>query len=100
YVQPSNFGRTAGGVFAVVPEGTVKFGFRLGDSARVYLGYSFLYLSDAVRPGDQIDRTLSPSQLPIVSGNGPVSTADRPARVVNRSDLWVQGLMIGLEARY
>ena len=100
YVQPSNAGRSANGVFAVVPEGTVKFGFRLGDLGRVYFGYSFIYLSDAVRPGDQIDRTLNPGQVPLMSGTGPVYTADRPARVVNRSDFWAQGLIIGLETRY
>jgi hypothetical protein len=100
YVQPSNAGRTANGVFAVVPEGTVKFGLRLGDSGRIYFGYSFIYLSDAVRPGDQIDRTLNFGQVPLVSGNGPVYTADRPARTVNRTDFWTQGLVIGLETRY
>ena len=100
YVQPSNFGRTANGVFAVVPEGTFKFGFRLGDAGRVYVGYSFIYLSDAVRPGDQIDRTLNPSQIPLVSGTAPVLGADRPSRLFNRSDFWVQGLVIGLETRY
>jgi hypothetical protein len=100
YVQPSNYGRTANGVFAVLPEGTLKFGFRLGDSGRVYVGYSFLYLSDAVRPGDQIDRTLNPAQIPLVSGTGPVYGGDRPARLFNRSDFWVQGLVIGLETRY
>lgn len=100
YVQPSNAGRTANGVFAVVPEGTFKFGFRLGDTGRVYVGYSFLYLSDAVRPGDQIDRTLNPAQIPLVSGTAPVLGSERPARLFNRSDFWVQGLVIGLETRY
>ncbi len=100
YVQPSNAGRTANGVFAVVPEGTIKFGFRLGDSGRVYFGYTFIYLSDAVRPGDQIDRTLNPSQIPIVNGIGAAVVSDRPARIVNRSDFWTQGLIIGLETRY
>ncbi|MBN9122831.1 MAG: BBP7 family outer membrane beta-barrel protein [Planctomycetes bacterium] len=100
YVQPSNAGRTANGVFAVVPEGTFKFGFRLGDAGRLYVGYSFIYLSDAVRPGDQIDRTLNPSQVPLVSGTAPVLGADRPARLFNRSDFWAQGLIIGLETRY
>jgi hypothetical protein len=100
YVQPSNFGRAASGVFAVLPEGTVKFGFRLGETGRVYVGYSFLYLSDAVRPGDQIDRTLNPAQVPLLSGGAPVYGADRPARLFNRSDFWVQGLVIGLETRY
>ncbi len=100
YVQPSNAGRSANGVFAVVPEGTVKLGFRIGDTARVYAGYSFIYLSDAVRPGDQIDRTLNPAQIPLVNGVGPVFTADRPARIMNRTDFWAQGLIIGLETRY
>lgn len=100
YVQPSNAGRTANGVFAVVPEGTIKFGFRIGDAGRMYVGYSFIYMSDAVRPGDQIDRTLNPSQLPLVNGVGPAFTADRPGRFVNRSDFWVQGLTLGFETRY
>jgi hypothetical protein len=100
YVQPSNFGRTATGVFAVLPEGTFKFGFRLGDTGRVYVGYSFLYLSDAVRPGDQVDRTLHPGQVPLVSGAGPVYGSDRPARLFTHSDFWVQGLIVGLETRY
>ena len=99
YVQPSNFGRTANGVFAVVPEGTFKFGFRLGDTGRVYVGYNFIYLSDAVRPGDQVDRALTPAQIPLVNG-GTVFGSDRPARLFNRSDFWTQGLIIGLETRY
>jgi len=100
YVQPSNLGRTASGVFAILPEGTIKFGFRLGDSGRLYVGYSFLYLTDAVRPGDQIDRTLYTTQVPLVSGTGPVYTSDRPARIFTHSDFWVQGVVIGLETRY
>ena len=100
YVQPSSAGRSANGVFAVVPEGTVKFGFRVGDAGRLFVGYSFIYLSDAVRPGDQIDRTLNPAQVPLVSGTGPVYGADRPSRLFTRSDFWAQGLIIGLETRY
>ena len=100
FVQPSNAGRTANGVFAVVPEGTLKVGFRVGDTGRIYLGYSFIYLSDAVRPGDQIDRTLNPAQIPLVSGSGPVYNGDRPLRLVTRSDFWVQGFLLGLETRY
>lgn len=100
YVQPSNAGRTMNGAFAVLPEGTIKFGFRVGDAGRVYIGYSFIYLSDAVRAGDQIDRTLNPAQVPLVSGAGPVLNADRPFRLFNRSDFWTQGLTIGLETRF
>jgi hypothetical protein len=100
YAQPSSAGRSAGGAFAILPEGTFKFGFRLGDAGRVYVGYSFLYLSDAVRPGDQVDRTLHPGQIPLVSGAAPVFGSDRPLRLFNHSDFWAQGLIIGLETRY
>ncbi|MCS6865492.1 MAG: BBP7 family outer membrane beta-barrel protein [Gemmataceae bacterium] len=99
-VQPSNFGRELRGVFAVLPEGSVKLGFRWGESGRLYVGYNFIYLSDAVRPGDQIDRTLNPAQIPLVSGAPPVYDADRPTRLFHRSDFWVQGVVIGLETRY
>ncbi len=100
YAQPSNVGRSARGTFAVVPEGTVKIGFRLGDAGRFYVGYSFIYLSDVVRPGDQIDRTLNPAAMPFMSGAAPAVASDRPARLFNHSDFWVQGLVIGLETRY
>ena len=65
--------------FAVLPEATVKLGCRLRDRSRVYLGYNFLYLSEAVRPGDQL-------------------VPDRTTMAV--SDFWVQGLLFGLEHRY
>jgi hypothetical protein len=100
YVQPSNAGQSSKGVFAFLPEGTFKFGFRLGEAARIYAGYSFLYLSDAVRPGDQIDRSFHPDEIPLVSGTGPVYGGDRPVRFFNHADFWVQGLIIGLETRY
>ena len=77
---PSSPGsRTAQSNFAVLPEGGLKFGYQLGARARFSLGYSVIYLSDAVRPGDQVD------------GN--------PAPFV-RSDFWVQGVTLGMEWRY
>jgi putative beta barrel porin BBP7 len=95
---PSNIGRTTENAFAVVPEATFKIGIKLGDSGRFYVGYNFIYLSDAVRPGDQVDRTVNPAQIPALNPGGLV--ADRPRSHFNRSDFWAQGLMIGLETRY
>jgi hypothetical protein len=97
FVQPGTFGRSANGTFAVLPEGTIKLGVRLGDSGRLYVGYSFLYLSDAVRPGDQIDRTAQFAQLAVVGAPVPV---DRVPRAIQRSDVWVQGVVVGFEARF
>jgi hypothetical protein len=101
YALPSNLGRVTNSAFAVLPEALIKFGFRLNERGRFYVGYNFLYLSDAVRPGDQIDRTLNPTQIPLLNpGGGQVASVDRPRLVVNRTDFWVQGVVIGLETRY
>jgi len=91
YGQPSNSGRTSRAAFAVLPEAGLRMGWRLGEKSRVYVGYTLLYLSDAVRPGDQLDRVLAPS-----TG----TFGDRPAPLFVQNDFWVQGLSLGLEWRY
>lgn len=100
YSSPSNIGRLTRGVFAVAPEGTVKLGLKLTDSGRFYVGYNFLYLSDCVRPGDQIDRTLNAANIPALNPGGTFVSPDRPRAQFVRSDFWTQGLMVGLETRY
>ena len=100
FALPTNIGRTTHSAFAVVPEGICKFGIKLGDSGRFFVGYNFLYLSDAVRPGDQVDRTLNPTQIAALNPGGSLVGIDRPRGLFNRSDFWVQGLMLGLETRY
>jgi len=91
YGQPSNSGRTSRAAFAVLPEAGLRMGWRLGEKSRVYFGYTLLYLSDAVRPGDQIDRVLAPSAGLV---------GDRPAPRFVPNDFWVQGLTLGMEWRY
>jgi hypothetical protein len=100
YALPSNIGRYTSSEFGVVPEGTVKLGLKLGDTARVYVGYNFLYLSAAVRPGDQIDRTLDPTQVAALNPGGAFGGLDRPRVPFVRSEWWAQGLIIGWESRY
>lgn len=95
---PSNIGRTTENSFAVVPEGILKIGLKLGDSGRLFVGYNFIYLSNAVRPGDQVDRTIAANQIPTFSPFG--VAADRPRALFNHSEFWAQGLVIGLETRY
>jgi hypothetical protein len=91
----SNSGRSSLGTFAVLPEAQVKFGFNFGDRSRFSVGYNLIYLNDAVRPGDQIDRVIDPAQLPPAVGS-----ADRPAVPFKRTDFWVQGLVFSWDTRY
>lgn len=100
YTAASNIGRSTRSAFAVAPEGTLKLGVCLSDSGRLFVGYNFLYLSEAVRPGDQIDRTLSPANITALNPAGALAAGDRPRPLFNTSDFWAQGFTIGLETRY
>ena len=94
----SNSGRTTRATFAVLPEAMAKVGYRFGATSRVFLGYNFIYLSEAARPGDQIDGTLDVGQIPLNAR--PAGAGDRPLPLLVRSDFWVQGLTLGLEYHY
>jgi hypothetical protein len=92
-------GRVVREAFAVLPEAQIKIGFFSGDS-RIFVGYDFLYLSSAVRPGDQIDRTVNLGQVPVLGSNGAFTGPERPQLAVKSTDFWLQGLMFGLETRW
>ena len=100
YAQGTNIGRFTRPAFAVVPEGMLKVGLKLGDRGRFYVGYNFLYISDAVRPGDQIDRTINPTQIPLLARGLPFAGPESPQPAIVRTDFWTQGLLIGFEARF
>jgi hypothetical protein len=97
---PSNAGRYNRDIFAVVPEAGVNLGYQLTPHMKLNVGYTFVYLSDAVRPGDIIDTTVNPSQLRAALGQGQVTGPLRPTFSGNASDFWAQGLNFGLEFRY
>jgi hypothetical protein len=84
-----NLGHHSRDRFAVVPEVGVTVGFRLGDNVTATVGYTFLYASSVLRPGEQIDLAV----------NGAPPHA-RPAFTFNSSDFWAQGVNFGLEFRY
>ena len=61
---PSNIGVQHGSDFAVVPEVNLILYYQLTSYLRTTVGYSFLYWSDVVRPGSQIDRNVDSRQIP------------------------------------
>lgn len=98
---PTNIGHHERDEFSVVPEVGINFGYRLTNAMSVHVGYSFLYWTDVLRPGDQIDTVLDARQIPnfIVP---PVSTAGarRPAVLFRESDFWAQGINFGFQLNY
>ncbi|MCS7270760.1 MAG: BBP7 family outer membrane beta-barrel protein [Gemmataceae bacterium] len=85
--------------FSVVPEVTMQVGYRLTPNWQLYVGYNFLYWTNVMRPGDQIDRVVDLTQVPNAPPV-PFSGQFRPRPPFRQSDLLVSGLQFGVEWRW
>jgi hypothetical protein len=94
----SNSGRFDRNRVAVVPEASVKLGYQFTPHLRAFVGYDFLYWTNVVRPGGQIDTTVNPNLLPPVVT--PVTGPIRPAPLLATTDVWVHGISVGLQFAY
>jgi hypothetical protein len=72
--------------FAVVPGMQLTLGYQFTPFIRGTIGYNFLFLSNVVRPGNQIDNTYDGVVHPLV----PMKT----------STYWTQGLNFGLRISF
>ncbi len=79
----------------MVPEIGFNVGRQVTNNIRLYVGYTFLYWSSVVRPGDQIDFVVNPTQLPTSAGPGMLVGPARPAPLFRESDFWAQGINFG-----
>jgi len=96
----TNLGTFTANKFSVVPEATINAGFIIAPGVRTYVGYNFLYWSNVVRPGDQIDRTLDETLIPNFRNNAVPASGSRPRVPFKQSDFWAQGVQFGLEFRW
>ena len=103
FAQPTNIGTHRRTVFAVVPEVGVDVGYRITDAVSVFVGYTFLYANRVARPGEQIDRTINPTQNASFGAPPPPRTLVGPARPgfsFAGSDFWAQGVNVGVSVRF
>lgn len=102
FAQPTNIGSHTRNVAAVVPEASLNVGYRLASWLSIIAGYTFLYASNVARPGEQIDRTVNPTQS--LSFGGPVGKPlvgeARPRFRFEGSDFWAHGLSAGLALQF
>ncbi|MCS7020496.1 MAG: BBP7 family outer membrane beta-barrel protein [Gemmataceae bacterium] len=100
----ANIGRYTHNQFAVLPEVGVNLGYQLTQHMRLFVGYNFLYLGNALRPERMIDTTIDVARIPNfpVAGGGttPVPGLARPAPLFRTNDFFVQGINFGLEFRW
>jgi hypothetical protein len=102
FALPSNIGNYSRTVFAVVPEIGLNIGYQITSWASVFVGYTFLYTNNVIRPGNQINRTINTSQDTAYTEN-PAAKLQGPAQPTfkfNSSDFWAQGINVGLAFRF
>jgi hypothetical protein len=97
---PGNIGRHRHDSFAFLPEGNMQIGFQILPGVSLTMGYNFIYWSRVIRPGEQIDPTISLARVPTSPTFGGAPAADRPRVLFNQSDYWMQGGNFGLTIRY
>jgi len=94
---PTNIGHFTQDRFAVIPEVDINAGYRVSNCLCIYMGYTFLYWSRVVRPGDQIDRVIDTTQIPNFAQSTLPTGFARPTNPFKEKDFWAQGLNFGLE---
>jgi len=94
----SNIGRYGHNEFAVVPEVSLNVGYQVTRAINVFVGYNFLYVSQVLRPGDQVDPRWNPALIPTfgLTPSGP----RLPAPLMNQSDWYAHGLNFGVGVRF
>lgn len=99
FALPTNMGRHTKTRFTAIPELNFDIGYQLFDCMQIKLGYTFIYVSNMLWAGKQIDRNINPTQAttytnalpPVLEGQA------SPKAKMKWESLWVQGLQAGVE---
>jgi hypothetical protein len=93
----SNSGQHQQDEFTVLPEFNLILGYQLTDHLKATVGYTGIYWSNVVRPGQHIPTMINPDLLPpAIAGNGD----PRPLFAFDTTDYWAHGITYGLEYRW
>ncbi len=99
----SNSGQHNQTAFSVLPSLQAQLAYELiPNSCWLDLGYTFLAVTNTVRPGMTIDRNLNLAQAPaqigvVVAGAGP---ANAPTVLFHEQTFWAHGISVGLRFTY
>lgn len=120
FAEPSNRGSHKKSPFAWSFEAMLKTGFEITKNMEMHIGYTFLWISKVVRPGEQMDRHINSTRTALADasratvgiGPGPVPFGDvslpaplpsgpnQPKVVFHSSTFWAQGLEAGIKFQF
>ncbi len=86
--------------FSIMPEIGMTLGYRLTPRLRLTAGYTLLYWTNVLRPGDQIDRQVNSTLLPGVAAGNVQPIPASPMFTFQNTNIWAQGLSFGGDYRW
>jgi len=87
--------------FAMLGEGNINVGYQLGSFLRLQAGYTFMYVSNVVRPTTSISHDLNPNLIPISpSFNGGAPPIGTPRDIVADTDYSLSGFNFGIQLSF
>jgi hypothetical protein len=100
FVQRGNIGRFTNSRFSVAPEFGIQAGAYVTSHIKLGVGYNFLYMTDVIRPGTQINQQINTRFVPSSPAFG--STSGQPVPTINgaREDFYAQGVTFSAEIKY
>lgn len=98
-IGPANLGIFANDRFSVVPEVGMTLGWQPKTWCKFTMGYNWVYWTDVVRAGAQVDRVVNPVGVPTSPQykTDAVYEPQRPGVAFNRSDIWLQSVTFGMQ---
>ncbi|MEI8366554.1 MAG: BBP7 family outer membrane beta-barrel protein [Parachlamydiaceae bacterium] len=99
FADPTNIGNHSKTLFSVIPEVNINIGYQIMDSLRLQVGYTFMYASNVLWAGKEIDSNLNTTQIPAIAFE-PSPTlvgAPSPTPLTRTDGFWAQGVNVGLE---
>jgi hypothetical protein len=102
FAQGSNIGSYNRDRFAVVPEFNFDVAWKITPNVRAKFGYDILYLSDVMRPGEQINRNVNINQNNVISPVGGAAGvgSPQPFASLHSTDFFAHGINFGFEFRW
>ena len=102
FAQPSNIGTYGSNALSGLAEIGLRLGYRLTDRIVPYISYNALYVGSVLRPGTALNPNINTTATPLAaasraSGHSvPVEGSTGPTVETQSTDVWTQGISIGL----
>lgn len=102
FALPTNIGSKKKTCFSVIPELNINLGWRMTDCFSVRVGYSVLYATKLLRASKQMSSDINPTQSANIEFTPtPVLVGEAsPENKLRSSNLWAQGVNIGLDFNF